>query len=66
MEHATTVETVLGYLVTWEQAAQAMAGAFQDAFSLEFEQTPLTSGEVQTASDLQQKKYAHSSWTQRV
>lgn len=64
--HAATVESILGYPVTWEQAAQAMASAFQDTLGLVLQPCPITPTELQRARELQNEKYAHPSWTHRV
>jgi lipoate-protein ligase A len=66
LDHAATVETILGYPVAWDQAAQAVIDAFTRTFDLEFSCEPLSSEETQKASQLQEEKYAHSSWTYRM
>ncbi len=64
--HATTVENTLGQPVTWDQAAQAVSAAFKDVFGLQYDSSTLTPLELQKAHDLQQTKYAHPAWTNRV
>jgi len=66
LSHAATVESILGYPVTWDEAARSMTGAFQDTFGLDLQPSPLSPAELQRAGELRDEKYAHPSWTYRV
>lgn len=65
LERATTVEAVLGRVVSWPQAAAAFEAAFTDALGLRFERCPLSESELRRADELVRAKYAHSSWMER-
>ncbi len=64
LKRATTVESALGRVVSWEQAAQAFQEAFHHALSLEFEPGPLTEDELERAGQLVKQKYAAPAWTE--
>jgi lipoate-protein ligase A len=66
LARATTVESVLGRQISWQEAAQAFQEAFQDVLNLEFELTDLTPGEKTRTHELVREKYDHSSWTKRA
>lgn len=63
LERATTVETALGRVVTWDEAAAAFRSAFRNALSLDLEPAPLTEAESRRAEELAAQKYAHPDWT---
>lgn len=62
---ATNVETILGYRINWEDAAQAFATAFQETLNLRLLQKELTAEEVHRAQELVEEKYAQPGWTER-
>ncbi|RPI28888.1 MAG: lipoate--protein ligase family protein, partial [Chloroflexota bacterium] len=66
LKRATTVEQVLNKIIAWEDAAQAMAQAFQETLNIELQPASLTSGELQRAGELLEAKYNHPAWTERV
>ena len=66
LDRAATVETVLGRIVDWETAAQAIVLAFEAQLDLSFETGELTESELARAEDLVKEKYAHPSWTERI
>ena len=66
LSHATTVETVLGYEVSWEKAAQAFIAGFQSVLDLEFVQGNLSDREMQRAETLKEEKYNHPGWLERI
>ena len=66
LSRATTVESVLGYAVTWERAAQAFVRAFETELGLCFESGDLSGSESKRAEELVQEKYDHPSWTEHV
>ena len=63
---AVTVEEILGYVLPWETAVQALSLAFQEILNLDLERSELTPGEQQRARTLLREKYADSSWTQKI
>lgn len=66
LEHATTVETVLGYPISWDQAALAFERAFSTILGLELIEGEPTAEELHCAETLFVEKYAHPSWTERI
>jgi lipoate-protein ligase A len=65
LEHATTVETALGRIVTWEEAAQAFTIAFKSVFNLELQPSDLTLAEKIRAEELSIIKYSRPEMTQK-
>ncbi len=63
---ATTVKSVLGHEVLWNDAAQAFVWAFEVALNLKLEEQPLSQSERGRADELVREKYDHPSWTERV
>ena len=65
LERATTVETMLGSRVSWEEAAQAFVGGFEAELGIHFERGEMSPSELKRAAELVEEKYAHPSWTER-
>lgn len=63
-QRATTVESVLGRLVSWEEAASAFCAAFSKVLSLNLQESALTVQEAQRAEQLVAAKYNHPDWTE--
>ena len=63
---ATTVETSLGRVVTWDEAAQAMIHGFESELGLRFEAGGLSESEKRRAEELVERKYGHADWMKRV
>jgi lipoyl(octanoyl) transferase len=63
---ATTAEIVLGYPLAWNTAAQAFISAFEETLDLSLTLTDLSPAELTRAAILEQEKYSHPSWTDRV
>jgi lipoate-protein ligase A len=59
LQSATTVESALGRVVTWEEAAQAFTQAFRTVFELDLQKGELTTMEKSRARELAEKKYSH-------
>ena len=53
---ATTIETALGKIVTWHQAAEAMTGAFAQTLNLDLISGELTDAEITRARQLVEEK----------
>ena len=66
LRRALTVETALNKIVTWQEAAQAFISAFENTLDLDLQPANLTTAEIKHAELLEQTKYAHSDWTNRV
>ena len=66
LRRATTVESVLGREVLWNDAAQAFVWAFEAVLGLKLEEQPLSESEGGRADELVREKYAHPIWTKRV
>jgi lipoate-protein ligase A len=66
LEHATTVETVLGRPVSWETAADAWVAAFGETCNLTLVPGGMSDHEIERAAQLVGEKYGHPSWTFRV
>jgi lipoate-protein ligase A len=60
------VEAVLGKRVAWEEAAESFRIAFEQDLNLKLIPGELSARELARAEDLQESKYAHPSWTDRV
>ena len=66
LSHATTVETVLGYRISWEMAAQAFMDSFQSELDLELVRGDLSNEEISMTEELTLNKYNHPAWLQRM
>jgi lipoate-protein ligase A len=64
LERATTVETALGRVVTWDEAAAAFRSAFESVLSLNLEPASLTPQEISRAEQLAEQKYSRPDWTE--
>jgi lipoate-protein ligase A len=65
LERATTVETALGRIITWNEAAQAYAAAFRSVLRLDLKPGTLTVREEKRAGELSGSKYAHPEGNQK-
>ena len=65
LEHAITVESVLGSKIDWVTAAQAFVRGFEAELGIRFERGDLTDSETKRTEELVYEKYAHCSWTER-
>jgi lipoate-protein ligase A len=66
LSHATTVEMVLGYRLSWDDAAKAFISSFQSELNVELRSGELTSQEISRAHTLEQEKYTHPIWLERI
>jgi lipoate-protein ligase A len=64
LRQATTVETALGRVVTWDEAAEAFVSAFRSVLDLDLQPASLTSQELSRAEELLSMKYACNDWTE--
>jgi lipoate-protein ligase A len=65
LERATTVESALGRLVTWDEAAGAFSAAFRSALAMSLEPGELSLQEKARARELAAGKYASTDWNQK-
>jgi len=63
---ATSIESILGFRVTWEEVADAFVEAFQNAFKISFVSSDLSSSELKRASELENEKYRNPEWVYRI
>lgn len=63
---ATTIEAVLGYRVSWDEAAQAFVSAFQQELALKLTPANLSAAELARADELIREKYGERKWTERI
>jgi lipoate-protein ligase A len=66
LDRATTVESVLGRGISWEEAAQAFVRGFETQLGIQFERGDMSTSEIQRTEELVAEKYAHASWTERI
>ncbi len=66
LARATTVESALGKVVSWDEAADAFTSAFERVLDLRFERCPPSESEMRRADELVREKYAHPGWMERV
>lgn len=66
LSHATTVETILGFRISWMAAADAFISGFQTELELELVQSELSNIEIKRANRLIKEKYNHLSWLERI
>lgn len=66
-KRATTLERVLGRVVTWDEASDALAAAFVETFDLALGDPAMpTPAEHERALELVDTVYATDAWTQRL
>ena len=66
LARATTVESALGRVVSWEMAAQAFIHAFEAQLGLNLKRGELSESEANRTEELVKEKYDQPSWTERV
>jgi lipoate-protein ligase A len=66
LTRATTVETALGKLITWEEAADAFTHAFSQTLNLDLIYGGLTPEEEKRVEELVAEKYGNKEWTRRM
>ena len=65
IKHATTVEEVLGYKLTWDSITQVFITGFEEMLNLELVPDELTPDEKTRADELAQEKYGSVEWTNK-
>jgi lipoate-protein ligase A len=66
LEKAATVESILGYQVSWRQAADAFISGFEKAHGLQLMAGELTPAEKIETETLSKNKYNNPSWTKQT
>lgn len=66
LDHAVTLEMVLGNRIPWNIAAQAFIEGFSSTFKVDFEPSSPTESEMKMAEDLMHTKYNSPAWTNRI
>lgn len=64
--HAATVEELLGRVVSYEEAVDALAAGMEEALGIELTPGELTVQERTWTRELMADKYRHDSWTMRA
>lgn len=65
LRHAITVESVLGFSPTWEQAAQALITAFSEQLAVNLILSEPSPEELHRAEQLKAEKFSNPAWTFR-
>ncbi len=63
---AVTLETALGRVVTWDEAADAFVKGFSQALGVSFIESELNEEELALVEKLRREKYAGDTWTLRA
>lgn len=66
VERAVTAEQATGKAPTWQDTTQAFISAFEETLNLQLDQQEPSEAEIQRAKELENEKYAHPSWTERI
>ncbi len=66
LARATTVESVLGRVVSWDEAAKAFMEGFHSELQMDLQMGELSESEQQRTSELVAQKYDHANWMKRV
>ncbi len=65
-DRALTVETCLGRVVSWQEAAQAFMTGFEQALDIQLTLAEPSPAELERTRQLISSKYSHPDWTNRV
>ncbi|MCJ7585148.1 MAG: hypothetical protein MUO30_10320, partial [Anaerolineales bacterium] len=65
LERATTVETALGRIVSWNEAAQAYIAAFRSVLALDLQPGELSPQEKARTGQLVAARYTHPDWNRK-
>ncbi|MCD6356941.1 MAG: lipoate--protein ligase family protein, partial [Anaerolineaceae bacterium] len=61
--HATTIKSIIGYEISWNELSNAIISAFEEVLGIQFVLSTLTKGELKRAKELQKEKYLSDKWT---
>ncbi|MEL6526278.1 MAG: hypothetical protein AAFQ07_11275 [Chloroflexota bacterium] len=65
LERATTLESVLGEMLAWQVAADAIVRGFEEAFNIDFTEGKLSESERVSVERLLSERYANAEWTHK-
>jgi lipoate-protein ligase A len=65
-ERATTLEQVLGRVLSFEAVSEALAQGFAEQLNLTLQGMALTPREQELASQLRAEQYANEAWLKRI
>lgn len=65
LSRATTVKSILGRVVAWDEAAESFIHGFESQLGINFERGELSESESARADELVKEKYANPAWTER-
>ena len=65
LDRATTVETALGRVISWNEAAKVFCTAFQSALDLTLQPDELNPREISRSEQLAAEKYAFPNWNHK-
>ncbi len=63
--HALTLAEALGYEITWDEAAKAVASGFAGVFGVDLVEGDLSAAEVEQAARIETEVYGNDAWTFR-
>lgn len=63
VNRATTLESALNRVVSWDEAADAIIVACEQTFEIVLKKSPLSPAEARCADDLRRSRYAADEWT---
>jgi len=66
LTRATTLQAVMGYMISWKVMADAILHAFEETLNIHFIYSTLSPNELSRAKILQKEKYANRAWTFRI
>jgi len=64
-ERATTLESVLGEIISWDDAANFLARGFADTFDIDFEIGELTEAEIDLVNHFLDERYHNEMWVNK-
>jgi lipoate-protein ligase A len=66
LNRATTIETILGKVITWDAAAEAFEIAFQSVLNFELADEEISDWELLETERFIREKFGNDTWTVRV
>jgi len=66
LSRATTLQSVMGHMISWKEIADAIVHAFEETLNIHFVYSSLSPNEIKSAKILQKEKYANRVWTFRI
>jgi lipoate-protein ligase A len=66
LQRASTLQSVRGTRINWDEAASAFIKAFKENLNLKFEEINPSQAELDRTEILIKEKYAHPVWTERI